>query len=100
MYDENGVHLNIGSAVTGAEVFLKALSIARNQGAMTKYITTANFDIIPLGDYRVNIGQDKYEYYYRPRKNIINRPVSMGGVGLYIYGNHESTIPSLYARLR
>ena len=96
---DNGIHMNIGSAVTGAEVFLKALSISRNLGVGMKYITTANFDIIPLGDYKSSIGQDKYEYYYRPRKNVINRPVSMGGTGLYIYGNHEETIPSLYARL-
>ncbi|MBQ7639187.1 MAG: hypothetical protein IJS90_09835 [Clostridia bacterium] len=97
--DPSGVHMNVGSAVVGAEVFLKALSIARNQGYMLKNITTANFDIIPLGDYKTDVGKDKYEYYYRPRKNVINRPVSMGGTGLYICGNHEKTIPSLYARL-
>lgn len=96
---DDGVHMNIGSAVTGAEVFLKALSIARNQGKGLKHITTANFDIIPLGDYKSDVSKNTYEYYYRPRKNIINRPVSMGGCGLYIYGNHELTIPSLYARL-
>lgn len=97
---DNGVHLNIGSAVTGAEVFLKALSIARNQGNALNHITTANFDIIPLGDYKTDVGKDTFEYYYRPRKNIINRPVSLGGTGLYICGNHEQTIPSLYARLK
>lgn len=97
--EDHGVHLNIGSAVTGAEVFLKALSIARNQGHGLKHITTANFDIIPLGDYKSDVGKDTFEYYYRPRKNIINRPVSMGGTGLYICGNHEVTIPSMYARL-
>lgn len=97
---DKGVHMNIGSAVTGAEVFLKALSIARNQGHPLQHITTANFDIIPLGDYKSDVGKDTFEYYYRPRKNIINRPVSLGGTGLYIYGNHEVTIPSLYARLK
>lgn len=97
---DGGVHMNIGSAVTGAEVFLKALSIARNQGYPTFHITTANFDILPLGDYRTDIGKDKYDYYYRPRKNVINRPTSQGGTGLYICGNHEKTVPSLYARLR
>ena len=97
--DPAGVHMNIGSAVTGAEVWLKALSIARNQGHMLKYITTANFDIIPLGDYKTDVGKDTYEYYYRPRKNVINRPVSLGGTGLYICGNHEATIPTLWARL-
>lgn len=96
----DGVHMNIGSAVTGAEVFLKALSISRNQGYPTFHITTANFDIIPLGDYRSDISKDKYDYYYRPRKNIINRPTSQGGIGLYIYGHHEDTIPSLYAGLK
>ena len=97
---DQGVHMNMGSAVTGAEVFLKALSIARNQGNGLKHITTANFDIIPLGDYKSDVGKDTFEYYYRPRKNIINRPVSLGGTGLYICGNHEQTIPSLYARLK
>ena len=98
--DPAGVHMNIGSAVTGAEVFLKALSIARNQGHALKYITTANFDLIPLGDYKTDVGKDTYEYYYRPRKNIINRPVSLGGTGLYICGNHEETIPTVWARLQ
>ncbi len=98
--DPAGVHMNIGSAVTGAEVWLKALSIARNQGHMLKYITTANFDIIPLGDYRSDVGKDTWEYYYRPRKNVINRPVSLGGTGLYICGSHEVTIPTLWARLQ
>lgn len=97
--DPAGVHMNIGSAVTGAEVFLKALSIARNQGYMLKNITTANFDIIPLGDYKSDVSKDEYEYYYRPRKNIINRPVSLGGTGLYICGNHLDTIPSLWRGL-
>lgn len=98
--DDQGVHMNIGSAVTGAEVFLKALSIARNLGFGLKHITTANFDIIPLGDYKSDISKDTFEYYYRPRKNIINRPVSLGGTGLYIYGNHEKTVPTLYSRLK
>ena len=97
---DKGVHMNIGSAVTGAEVFLKALSIARNQGNPLQHITTANFDIIPLGDYKSDVGKDTFEYYYRPRKNIINRPVSLGGTGLYICGNHEETIPTMYARLK
>ena len=97
---DGGVHMNVGSAVTGPEVFLKALSIVRNQGYQTFRITTANFDILDLGDYRRDIGQDNYDYYYRPRKNVINRPSSCGGTGLYIYGNHLLTLPALYERLR
>lgn len=96
---EGGVFLNIGSAVTGAEVFLKALSICRNQGYIVKKITTANFDIIPLGDYRSKVSDNHFHYYYRPRKNVINRPVTLGGKGFYIEGNHLVTIPNLYARV-
>ncbi|NMA95957.1 MAG: hypothetical protein GX974_07945 [Clostridiales bacterium] len=96
---EGGVFLNIGSAVTGAEVFLKALSIGRNQGYKIEKITTANFDIIPLGDYRGHVGDDHFHYYYRPRKNIINRPTSLGGKGFYIEGDHKDTIPNLYDRV-
>jgi len=95
---ENGVHMNIGSSVTGPEVFLKALSINRNQGNTLFKITTANFDIVPLGDYRSKVTYDDFEYYYRPRKNVINRPTSRGGLGLYLEGKHETTIPTLYNR--
>lgn len=93
---EGGVHMNVGSSVTGPEEFLKALSIGRNQGYTIEKITTANFDILELGDYRGSIGKDVYDYYYRPRKNVINRPVSLGGLGLYINGFHDQTIPTLY----
>ncbi len=97
---EQGVFLNFGSAVTGAEVFLKAISITRNQGFSVSHFTTANFDLFPLkGDVHANVGKDNVEYYYRPRKNIVNRPVSMGGRGFHIQGNHLETIPSLHALL-
>jgi len=93
---DGGVHLNIGSSVQGPEIFLKALSIVRNQGYKVFKITTANFDIIPLGDYKGNISKEHFHYYYRPRKNVINRPTSLGGLGLYIEGDHKKTIPTLY----
>ncbi|MBZ4665558.1 hypothetical protein [Mahella sp.] len=96
---DEGVFLNFGSAVIGAEVFLKALSIARNLGYPTYHITTANFDLIDLGDYRAKIGYDDPHYYYRPRKNIVNRPNSMGGKGWHFCGDHKQTIPNLYKRL-
>ena len=97
---EGGVFLNFGSSVTGPEVFLKALAICRNQGYQLKDFTTANFDLIPLGqDYRKEIDKQNYHYFYRPRKNIINRPTSMGGKGFYIKGNHKKTIPNLYSKL-
>ncbi len=97
---DGGVFLNFGSAVIGPEVFLKALSIARNLGYPTFDITTANFDLKPLGDFRVKVDDDNPDYYYRPRKNIVNRPVSRGGKGWHFEGDHRQTIPALYQRLR
>lgn len=96
---DGGVFLNFGSAVIGPEVFLKALSIARNLGYPTLHITTANFDLKPLHDYRSKVGYDDPDYYYRPRKNIVNRPVSRGGKGWHFTGDHVQTIPALYQRL-
>lgn len=97
---DHGVFLNFGSAVTGAEVFLKALSIARNLGYPVSHFTTANFDLVPLaGNYHTKVGKDVPEYYYRPRKNIVNRPVSMGGQGYHIQGDHMVTIPTIHHKL-
>ena len=97
---DGGVFMNFGSGVIGPEVFLKALSIARNLGHPTFDITTANFDIIDLGDFRKKVSYDDPQYYYRPRKNIVNRPVSRGGMGWHFCGNHVDTIPNLYQRLQ
>lgn len=96
---DGGVFMNFGSGVIGPEVFLKALSISRNLGYATHKITTANFDLIDLGDYKAKIGQDNPNYYYRPRKNIVNRPNSLGGKGWHFCGDHKVTIPNLYKRL-
>ena len=97
---DKGVFMNFGSAVIGAEVFLKCLSISRNLGYPTFDITTANFDLINLGDYRSRIGYENPQYYYRPRKNIVNRPVSRGGMGWHFCVDHQVSIPSLYEALR
>jgi hypothetical protein len=96
---DRGVFLNFGSGVIGPEVFLKALSISRNLGHPTFDITTANFDLIDLKDYRAKIGYDDPNYYYRPRKNIVNRPVSQGGKGWHFCGDHQVTIPTLHQKL-
>lgn len=95
-----GVFLNFGSAVTGPEVFLKSVTIARNLGYPVAPLTTANFDLLPLGDdVHRKLGYDDPRYYYRPRKNIINRPVSLGGAGYHIAGDHVATIPNLHHRV-
>ncbi len=96
-----GAFLNFGSAVTGPEVFLKALSVARNLGYAVEGFTTANFDIVPLGDYRHApvTNEVKPEFYYRPWKNIVVRPAGLGGKGFHIEGRHQDTLPVLYHRL-
>jgi phosphoheptose isomerase len=96
---ESGVFLNFGSAVTGPEVFLKALTIARNLGYGVFHFTTANFDLRPLPNYRSSVMDSEPDYYYRPRKNIVNRPTARGGKGFHITGDHKITIPSLYRQL-
>jgi len=97
---DGGVFLNFGSGVIGPEVFLKALSISRNLGFETFRITTGNFDLKPLGDYRCKIGYGDPNYYYRPRKNIVNRPVSCGGKGWHFEGDHKETIANLWKGLK
>jgi len=92
---DGGVYLNFGSAVIGPEVFLKALSISRNLGFPTFKITTANFDLKDLHDYRCKIGYNDPDYYYRPRKNIVNRPTSRGGRGWHFVMDHKQSIPEL-----
>ena len=97
---ENGVFMNFGSGVIGPEVFLKALSIVRNLGYPSFHITTGNFDLIDLGDYRSKIGYDDPNYYYRPRKNIVNRPTSVAGQGWHFVVDHKVSIPNLYFKLK
>ncbi len=96
---DEGVYLNVGSAVTGAEVFLKALAIARNQGYPVRRLTTANFDLLPLGDYHKPVGKDDPQYCYRPRRYGVNRPASLGGQGSHVPGDLLGTIPGLWSRL-
>lgn len=98
---EKGAFLNFGSAVMGPEVFLKALSMVRNLGFQVRHFTAANFDVVPLGDYRNHqvTPEKRPAYFYRPWKNIVVRPPALGGKGFHIEGCHEETIPHLHARL-
>jgi hypothetical protein len=73
------VVLNFGSAVLLPEVFLKALSVARNLGADLDGLTTVNFDQIQ---------------HYRPRVNVVERPTrAPGAKGFAITGHHEILVP-------
>jgi hypothetical protein len=98
---EGGVMLNLGSAVMGPEVYLKALSMARNvahqEGRMIRRFTTAVFDLIPLeGDTRQQAPKSDPRYYYRPWKTILVRTVADGGESFYVQGDHKETVPRLY----
>ena len=96
---EGGVILNVGSAVTGPEVFLKAASMAGNIGQIPHKITTANFDLKPYHPDEFS-DENTVAYYYRDQKSIVNRiPQAYGGQGYYIGGNQRLTIPLLYKTL-
>ena len=96
---DGGVFLNFGSGVIGPEVFLKALSVARNLGHTVSNIATANFDLRPVSDTHGKKGYQDPDYYYRPIKNVVCRPTSLGGVGWHFCGDHMDTIPALYDRV-
>jgi hypothetical protein len=98
---EGGVMLNFGSAVMGPEVYLKALSMARNvahqEGRVIKQFTTAVFDLIQIeGDTRRQAPKTDPQYYYRPWKTILVRTVADGGESFYVQGDHRATVPALY----
>jgi len=102
---EGGVLLNIGSAVFGPEVYLKALSMGRNvarqQRQEIRRFTTAVFDLValPNGWREGPPSKEHPQYYYRPWKTILERTVADGGRSFYFRGDHRQTIPTLWARL-
>ena len=77
--DQGGAVLNWGSAVLLPEVFLKALTIARNlHGGRPTHFLAADFDM---------------QRHYRPRVNLVQRPTRAGGTGYLLTGHHEVMIP-------
>lgn len=102
---EGGAFLNVGTAVMGPEVYLKALAMARNvahqQGGEIRRFTTAVFDLADLPpDWRRGTpGKDHPQYYYRPWKTILERTVADGGTSFFFRGDHRRTIPTLWRDL-
>ncbi len=78
--DRGGVVANIGSAVILPEVFLKALTVARNINRGKSELVTANFDMIT---------------HYRPAENVVKRPTFRAGKGFNFVGHHEIMVPLL-----
>ena len=77
--DDGGVVLNLGSAVVMPEVFLKALTVARNLNAgRPKNFTACDCDM---------------QRHYRPRVNVVERPTLAGGRGIQLTGHHEILVP-------
>ncbi|MFO0964342.1 MAG: hypothetical protein U0793_01970 [Gemmataceae bacterium] len=98
---EGGLALCFGSAVMGPEVYLKALSMARNvahqRGEKICHFATGVFDLVPLDDdYRRQAPKTDPRYYYRPWKTILVRTVADGGESYYVQGDHRHTLPALY----
>jgi hypothetical protein len=101
---EGGVLLNFGSAIMGPEVYLKALSMARNvarqAGRSIRRFTTAVFDLVPIhGDWRKELPKTDPGYYFRPHKTILVRTVADGGESFYFCGPHRATLPALWRQL-
>jgi hypothetical protein len=98
---QHGVVINFGSAVMAPEVFLKALSMARNV-ARQKRKVIRNFAtlVCDLHDIPANIleepPKDEAAYYFRPWKTMLSRTVADGGESFYMRGRHSVTIPSLW----
>jgi hypothetical protein len=101
---QNGVVMNFGSAVMAPEVFLKALSMARNilrrRNKSISHFTSLVCDLAELPD---NIdkepSRDRPAYYFRPWKTMLVRTVADGGKGFYVRGEHVQTIPALWGAI-
>lgn len=94
-----GVFLNVGSAVAGPEVLLKAVSMAGNTGRPPEGLITADFD---LREYHRQAMSDEstMHYYYRDHKSVVTRiPQALGGRGYYVQGDQRRTIPRLYQQI-
>lgn len=79
---DDGVFINLGSAVIIPEVFLKAITLARNLGHKVAPLTTVNLDFMQ---------------HYRPLTNVVRRPTAGVGQGYALTGHHELLLPLLAA---
>ncbi len=96
---DGGVVLNIGSAVTGPEVLLKAVSMAANVGAAPNGITTADFDIREHNAAQMT-DESSQCYYFRDQKSVVTRiPDAFEGRGYYVQGNQKQTFVLLHRLL-
>jgi len=97
----DGVVMNVGSAVMGPEVFLKALAMARNaapdQGERISGFTTLVCDLLELpSDYRTEPPTGIASYYFRPWKTLLVRTPGRKGESYYVRGDHREVVPALW----
>jgi hypothetical protein len=98
-FTNGGVILNIGSAVTGPEVLLKAVSMAANAGSAPNDIITADFDL-RSHEPKAMSDESKEGYYFRDQKSVVTRiPHAFNGKGFYIKGDQKQTFPLLYKKI-
>ena len=76
---QDGVWLNLGSAVILPEVFIKAVSVVRNFGHNLDGLVAVNVD---------------KQSQYRSRVNVLDRPATHG---IELIGHHEILLPLLHA---
>jgi hypothetical protein len=76
---QEGVWLNLGSAVVLPETFLKAVAVARNFGHALDGLVTVVVD---------------KQSQYRSRVNVLDRP---SAEGIELIGHHELVLPLLHA---
>jgi hypothetical protein len=92
-----GVVLNVGTAIMGPEVLLKAVSMAANVGKKPNGLWTADFDVRPFVFDDDKRDESLYYYYLRDQKSVATRiPKVFGGVGFYFQSLHQDTLPPLY----
>jgi len=101
---EKGVVMNFGSAIMAPEVFLKALSMARNaahqRGKVIKHFSALVCDLYRLpGNFTEEPDKSKASYYFRPWKTMLVRTVADGGKSFYVRGKHGDTIPALWQEI-
>ena len=99
-FREGGVVLNVGTAVMGPEVLLKAVSMVTNQGRAPQGLVTGDFDLRPFVFDDTAKDEGQYYYYLRDQKTIVTRlPRVFGGVGYYLEGEQRETVPAFYQLL-
>lgn len=102
---EGGVVMNFGSAVMAPEIFLKALSMARNvarqQGKNIRHFSTLVCDLVKLPfSPKKEPTRHKAVYYFRPFKTMLIRTVADGGESFYVKGRHTETVSALWLSVK